>query len=101
MNTEALDTLDKILTSNGGVCGHEYVHYLHGDKAQIKAKLQQYVDSECLKARVEALRDITKTSSVLSIQGAGQPVDVVGVHVINSQIKQLEAALNTGGNKGE
>jgi hypothetical protein len=39
------DWLDEILTSNGGVCGHEYVHYKHGDTAEIKAKILAHLDS--------------------------------------------------------
>lgn len=49
-HTNLETSLDEILTDDGGVCGHEYVHYLHGDKSKIKQAILKLIESEIVRA---------------------------------------------------
>lgn len=103
MNTEALDTpTDKFL--NGLMTrytlqsdvrkGDEIVHYLD---EQAKAALQQYVDSECLKARREALQPIKEWADNYNSSKTFASLAALVYH----EEQKLLQMLNTGGNKGE
>ena len=88
------DELDEILTSNGGVCGHEYVHYLHGDKEPIKQRLTQWADRRAEKLVVEAkLNEQDKLTNFI-LNNSGKEYFLYLVSAWNtSRIKELQADL--------
>lgn len=99
MNTEALDTpKDQLVHTVMAWIAEDIevteLHMIpHEHWQKLYARLQQYVDSECKKARINELQSLIMTDLPENIKAQA----FVKYKKIESRIEEL----NTGGNKGE